>query len=199
MSLHDQRRALAQGCFNRMLHILSISGSLRTSSSNTTLLRAAQSLCPSGVVMEHYMGLVHLPHFNPDLLHAVPPAVLELYDHISQSDGLLISCPEYARGIPGAFKNMLDWLVSFESFAGMLVALYNTSARASDAQRALRLVLETMSAVIVEPACLTVNLLGSSTSAGAIAQNESFRWAIQSSLEQIKSHIATSGRTASHF
>lgn len=182
-----------------MLHILSISGSLRASSSNTTLLRAAEGLCPSDVVVENYMGLAQLPHFNPDLLQAIPPAVLELYEHISQSDGLLVSCPEYARGIPGAFKNMLDWLVSFESFPGMPVALYNTSARASDAQRALRLVLETMSAVIVEPACLTLNLLGSSTSDGAIVQNENFRWAIQSSLEQMQAHIAKSGRTASHF
>jgi chromate reductase len=150
------------------------------------------------MVLEHYMGLAQLPHFNPDLLHAIPPAVSTLYEHISRSDGLLISCPEYARGIPGAFKNMLDWLVSFESFFGMPVALYNTSERASDAQRALRLVLETMSAVIVEPACLTLNLLGSTISAGAIAQKESFPRAIHSSLEQIESHIATSGRTANH-
>lgn len=180
-----------------MLHILSISGSLRASSSNTTLLRAAEGLCPSGVVMERYMGLAQLPHFNPDLLHAIPPAVLELYKRIKRSDCLLISCPEYARGIPGAFKNMLDWLVGFESFPGMLLALYNASARASDAQRALRLVLETMSAVIVEPACVTVNLLGSSTSAEAIVRNESFSLAIQSSLEEIKTHIFSCGRKAS--
>lgn len=180
-----------------MLHILLISGSLRASSSNTTLLRAAEGLCPSGVRIEHYMGLARLPHFNPDLLHTIPPVVLELYELIRQSDGLLISCPEYARGIPGAFKNMLDWLVSFESFPGMPVALYNTSARACDAQRALRLVLETMSAVIIEPACVTVNLLGSSTSAEAIPQNENFRLAIQSSLDHMKTYIATSSRRAS--
>ncbi|WEK12196.1 MAG: NAD(P)H-dependent oxidoreductase [Candidatus Pseudomonas colombiensis] len=52
----------------------------------------------------------------------------------------MFSCPEYARGIPGAFKNMLDWLV----IPGKPVVLFNASPRASHAQAALRLVLVRM-------------------------------------------------------
>jgi NAD(P)H-dependent FMN reductase len=181
-----------------MVHLLSISGSLRASSSNTTLLRAAESLCPPGVVITQYLGLADLPHFNPDLLQETPLDVAALYARISQSDGLLVSCPEYARGIPGAFKNMLDWLVSFEGFPGMPVALYNASARARDAQRALRLVLETMSASIVEPASVTVNLLGTATSAEAVARDATVSEAIERSLEQMRAHI-TSRRARLQF
>jgi NAD(P)H-dependent FMN reductase len=34
-----------------------------------------------------------------------------LRDDIRASDGLLFSTPEYAGGLPGAFKNLLDWTV----------------------------------------------------------------------------------------
>jgi NAD(P)H-dependent FMN reductase len=66
------------------------------------------------VVIEHYHDLGRLPHFNPDLEEGPPPEVLELRERVGQAGGLLISCPEYARGIPGSFKNALDWLVAIE-------------------------------------------------------------------------------------
>ena len=152
-----------------MVRLLAVSGSLRQASSNSILLRAAERLCPEGVLVVHYEGLAELPHFNPDLLEDPPEAVIELRAIIGQADGLLFSCPEYARGIPGAFKNMLDWLVSSEEFPGKPVALFNASPRASHAQAALRLVLETMSASIIEDASMTVNLLSSQSSAEGIA------------------------------
>lgn len=151
-----------------MVRLLAVSGSLRQASSNSILLRAAERLCPEGVLLIHYEGIDKLPHFNPDLLENPPEAVAELCSIVGQADGLLISCPEYARGIPGSFKNMLDWLVSSEEFPGKPVALFNASPRASHAQAALRLVLETMSARIIEEASITVNLLSSRLSAESI-------------------------------
>lgn len=151
-----------------MVRLLAVSGSLRQASSNSILLRAAERLCPEGVLLIHYEGIDKLPHFNPDLLEPPPEAVAELCSIVGQADGLLISCPEYARGIPGSFKNMLDWLVSSEEFPGKPVALFNASPRASHAQAALRLVLETMSARIIEEASITVNLLSSRLSAESI-------------------------------
>lgn len=152
-----------------MVRLLAISGSLRQASSNSILLRATERLCPEGVSVAHYEGIGELPHFNPDLLEDPPEAVIELCSIIGQADGLLFSCPEYARGIPGSFKNMLDWLVSSEEFPGKPVALFNASPRASHAQAALRLVLETMSAHIIEEASITVNLLSNRLSAESIA------------------------------
>jgi chromate reductase len=81
----------------------------------------------------------------------------------------LISCPEYAGGIPGSFKNALDWLVGSLSFPGKLVAIFNASPRASEAQAALRLVLATMSARLVDGASISVQLLSKGMNAEAIA------------------------------
>ncbi|MGG6497750.1 UNVERIFIED_CONTAM: NADPH-dependent FMN reductase, partial [Bacteroidetes bacterium 56_B9] len=66
-------------------------------------------------------------------------------------------------------KNALDWLVGHPTFAGKPVALLNSSPRASAAQAALRLVLETMSARIVDDASITVDLLSRRLDAAAIA------------------------------
>jgi chromate reductase len=49
------------------MKILAISGSLRTGSSNTAALRAATRLAPSGVDIEMFDTIAHLPFFNPDL------------------------------------------------------------------------------------------------------------------------------------
>lgn len=155
-----------------MPKILAISGSLRAQSSNSELLGAAELLAPEGMRIARYAGLGGLPHFNPDLLGPdglMPPAVAELDALIGEADGLLISCPEYARGIPGSFKNMLDWLVGSHRFPYKPVALFNASPRASAAQEALKLVLATMSATLVEEAFITVPLLAKGLNAKAIA------------------------------
>jgi chromate reductase, NAD(P)H dehydrogenase (quinone) len=174
-----------------MLRLLSLSGSLRNASSNTHALFAAALLAPPGVVVEHYDQIGELPHFNPDFEVDLPESIVELRRRVGRADGLLISCPEYARGIPGSFKNMLDWLVGSADFPGKPVALFNTSPRASDAQTALTLVLETMSATIIPDACITLQLLGKQTDPAAIARDpvsgETLRQAIHAMVE----HLAT--------
>ncbi|MBT9268115.1 NAD(P)H-dependent oxidoreductase [Pseudomonas sp. MG-9] len=172
-----------------MVCLLAVSGSLRQTSSNSILLRAAERLCPDGVLVRHYEGIGELPHFNPDLLEDPPETVIALWSIIGQADGLLFSCPEYARGIPGSFKNMLDWLVSSEEFPGKPVALFNASPRASHAQAALRLVLDTMSARIIEEASMTVNLLSSRLSAESIAADPVMGPMIGTALDAFKRRL----------
>ncbi|MBV9079283.1 MAG: NAD(P)H-dependent oxidoreductase [Methylobacteriaceae bacterium] len=77
-------------------------------------------------------------------------------EKVAGASALLVSCPEYAHGIPGAFKNALDWLVGDGRFAGMPVALWNGSPRSVHAPAQLREVLSTMAARIVDPACVTI-------------------------------------------
>jgi len=91
-----------------ILRILAVSGSLRAVSSNTALLRAAIALSPPGVEIRLYGALRELPHFNPDLEANEPPAVTDLRAQVRWADGLLISSPEYAHGVPGVMKNALD-------------------------------------------------------------------------------------------
>jgi chromate reductase, NAD(P)H dehydrogenase (quinone) len=133
--------------------IAAISGSLRAGSSNTAALRAAARLVPEGVEVVLFDGIAALPFFNPDLDgDEVPAPVGVMRRLIASADGILISSPEYARGVAGVLKNALDWLVGSREFPGMPVALINTSPRATQALAALTLILETMSARIATEA-----------------------------------------------
>ena len=144
------------------MKIVAISGSLRAGSSNTAALRAAARLAPEGVEVVLFEGIAALPFFNPDLDgDEVPAQVDAMRALIGSVDGLLISGPEYARGVAGVLKNALDWLVGSHEFPNKPVALINTSPRATHALAALTLTLETMSARIAKDACVTLPLLGS--------------------------------------
>ncbi|MCE3604375.1 NAD(P)H-dependent oxidoreductase [Massilia sp. P8910] len=127
-----------------MKTLIALSGSLRRDSANTALLRAALALAPPGVRVVVYEGTPMLPFFNPDSEADPPPAVRELRGLLSAADGVIVASPEYAHGVPGAFKNMLDWLVGCAELGSKPVALINTSARAVHAQAALAEILTTM-------------------------------------------------------
>ena len=94
-----------------MTRLLGLSGSLRAGSFNTALLRAAQSRLPPGVALE-VTTLHGIPLYDGDLeaREGVPAAVAALKDKIAASDGVLLATPEYNNGIPGVFKNAIDWL-----------------------------------------------------------------------------------------
>ena len=128
-----------------------------------------------------YRGLGSLPHYNADIEsdELLPGQVAEWRDCVHKSDGLLLSCPEYGGGIPGVFKNALDWLVGDPRFQGKHVCLLSASSRSLHAQSALRLVLQTMAAVVVESASTTIPLLGTSLTASDIVQNEGFSTALR--------------------
>jgi chromate reductase, NAD(P)H dehydrogenase (quinone) len=147
---------------DQSLHFLAISGSLRAASSNTAVLQAMSQLAPSGVNITMYNQLADLPYFNPDLDRegdTPPPIVGELRAQIGRADGLLISSPEYAHGVPGVLKNALDWLVSSHEFPGKPVALINISPRSTFVHTSLTEILTTMSAAVVTDDALTVPLL----------------------------------------
>ena len=154
------------------MKIVAISGSLRAASLNTAVLDAAARLAPAGVRIERFDGIGHLPFFNPDLDgDSLPSEVAEFRKVIGAADGLLISSPEYARGVAGVMKNALDWLVGSLEFPDKPVALINTSARATHALAALTITLETMSARLVREASITLPLLGTVNDADSIAAN----------------------------
>jgi chromate reductase, NAD(P)H dehydrogenase (quinone) len=94
-----------------MTRILGISGSLRKASYNTALLRAAAALAPDGVTFEQ-ATLHGIPLYDGDVekRDGIPDAVEALKARVRASDGLLLVTPEYNNGIPGVFKNAIDWL-----------------------------------------------------------------------------------------
>ncbi len=128
-------------------------------------------MAPAGLELHLYGGLETLPLFNPDdEIEPLPAAVAALREAVGASDALLIACPEYAHGVPGAFKNLLDWLVGSLEFPGKQVALLNASARGSfHAQAALHEILLTMAARLVASA--TVPLPGAGCEVGTILAN----------------------------
>jgi chromate reductase, NAD(P)H dehydrogenase (quinone) len=146
---------------NQPLHLLAISGSLRSASSNTTMLHALQASAPASVTVTLFEGLADLPYFNPDLdgeADTPPPLVGQLRAQIGQADGLLISSPEYAHGVPGVLKNALDWLVSSLEFPGKPVALINISPRSTHVHASLSEILTTMSASLITDSAFTIPL-----------------------------------------
>jgi NAD(P)H-dependent FMN reductase len=173
------------------MRLLAISGSLRAASSNTTVLQAAARLARPDVTIELYQQLGDLPHFNPDFdSERLPDLVAEFRALIGAVDGVLISSPEYARGVPGTLKNALDWLVGSFEFPNKCVALINASPRATHAQASLTTTLETMSARIVAGASVTLPLLGTSLGAEEIVANaelaELLRKAIAAFVHEIR-------------
>jgi NAD(P)H-dependent FMN reductase len=124
------------------MRIVALSGSLRTGSSNTAVLRALAAL-----------GLAGLPPFNPDLDRegdVPPPAVQGFRALLATAQAFVISCPEYAHGVPGVFKNALDWVVSSGELGGKPIALVNPSPGGAYARRALVDTLTVMEARVLE-------------------------------------------------
>ncbi len=138
------------------MKIVTLSGSLRAASSNGALLRAVGAVAPDGVEVLHYTGLGGLPHFNPDLDApelAPPPAVAEFRALLASADGFVVSTPEYVHGLPGAFKNALDWIVSSGEFSKKPVLIINASSSGGQfAQAALVEILSTMEARVLADA-----------------------------------------------
>jgi chromate reductase, NAD(P)H dehydrogenase (quinone) len=111
--------------------ILGLSGSLRRASFNSGLLRAAAELAPDGVTVE--IGSIRdVPLYDGDLEKAegLPPAVQRLQAQLQASDGVLLVTPEYNNGIPGVFKNAIDWMSrgpGLKMWAGKPVAVIGAS------------------------------------------------------------------------
>src|SRR5262247_2217658 len=166
-----------------MIHILGISGSLRAKSSNTTLLRAAANLASSrDMSITVYGALAELPHFNPDLEGTEPPSVIKFRDTLRNCDGVLISSPEYAHGVPGVLKNALDWVVGSGEFIDKPVALINASTRATRAWASLAETLSVMSARVILDASITIPVQGRSLDADGIAGDSGLSTLLRSSL-----------------
>jgi chromate reductase len=94
-----------------MARVIGISGSLRRGSYNAALLRAAAELAPPGLEVE-IASIRGIPLYDGDVEErdGLPAAVSALKDLVAAADGLLLVTPEYNAGIPGVFKNAIDWM-----------------------------------------------------------------------------------------
>ncbi|MEP5088135.1 MAG: NADPH-dependent FMN reductase, partial [Paracoccaceae bacterium] len=89
--------------------LLGLSGSLRKQSTNRLLLREAARLFGDA---EYIEGDLDFPLYNGDneAAEGVPASVQILADQIAAADAVVISTPEYNKGLSGVLKNALDWV-----------------------------------------------------------------------------------------
>ncbi len=128
------------------MRLLAISGSGRAQSTNTALLRAVAEIARPAHVVTVFARITDLPVFSPDLeTGPLPTAVQGFADLIRESDGIIVSSPEYVRSIPGGLKNAIDWLVSRDEIIDKPIALMHASHRGDDMLAQLRSVLSTVS------------------------------------------------------
>ena len=133
------------------MKVLAVSGSLRESSSNTSLLHALVTLAPSDTAVHFPPPLDSLPFFNSDVEEAgLPPSVQAWRQDICLADAIVISSPEYAHGVSGVLKNALDWLVGGVEIHGKPVSVLNARPQASVAHSALVETLRVMGARVVD-------------------------------------------------
>src|SRR6266536_720102 len=124
--------------------ISALSGSLRRDSINTAVLRAAAAAAArDGALVVVDDSVRELPHFDPDLEIEPTEAVLRFRAACEASAGVLLAVPEYTFGVPGAFKNALDWTVRSGSLYRKPITLLDVAppGRGAHVREALDLVL----------------------------------------------------------
>lgn len=130
------------------LKILAFAGSLRRSSYNKKLVRAAAGFAreAGAVVTDLDLAAHPLPVYDQDFEdeHGVPADVLELKRAFREHDAFLIASPEYNSSVSAALKNLIDWLsrpVAGEPplacFKGKTAALFSASPGALGGLRGL--------------------------------------------------------------
>jgi chromate reductase len=139
------------------MKILGISGSLRRSSHNTSLLGAAAGLLPDDVAFELWGGLKEVPPYDEDDdTEEAPAAAAALRQAIAGADAVLFATPEYNSSVPGQLKNAIDWVsrpLATNPLRNKPVAVVGASTGAFGAvwsQAELRKVLAATGARVVE-------------------------------------------------
>ncbi|MGY3266407.1 NADPH-dependent FMN reductase [Lysobacter sp. HA35] len=171
------------------MRVLGLCGSLRQRSLSAALLQAFVALASGDVIVDVFDQRGELPLFNPDIEHAPTPAVLALWNAVASTDALIVVSPEYAHGITAVMKNQLDWLVGQVSIVDTPVAVVNPASGSQHADTALREVLHTMSARLVDAACVRMPVIGAGVEVEAIARGEAFADDIHAVLDALSTSV----------
>ncbi|WP_246209573.1 NADPH-dependent FMN reductase [Pikeienuella piscinae] len=92
--------------------LLGVSGALRRASTNSALIRAAGAL--AGEDVDFSIADIDLPLYNGDVEdRGYPDKVVAFVETLRAADAVVISTPEYNKGVSGVLKNALDWQSRF--------------------------------------------------------------------------------------
>lgn len=96
------------------MRLLMLAASLQQGSVNKKLINLATKLMQHP---EHTIDLADFSEFSAPLYNAdiqnqvgIPKEVNLFVQRMQQTDGLIISTPEYNFSIPGTLKNLIDWV-----------------------------------------------------------------------------------------
>lgn len=175
-----------------MSTLLGISGALRASSTNTLLIRNAAAMYGADTFIE---ADLRLPLYDGDLegRDGIPAAVQTLADQIAAANAVIISTPEYNKGIPGVLKNALDWVSRTKNtpWADKPVAIMSATAGRAGGERAqfdLRLCMVPFRTRILQgPEVLVAASHTEFDDAGQL-KGEMYRKLLQELMDQLKSH-----------
>jgi len=137
-----------------VVRLLGISGSLRSGSHCTAVLRTLAERLYGDARLELH-PLDGVPLFNADLDgEQAPAAVRDLKAAITAADGLVVCSPEYNYGMSGVLKNAIDWASrpGFKSpLKGKPVLVMTASPGTAGGVRAQYQVREALSATLARP------------------------------------------------
>ena len=144
---------------------IAFSGSLRTGSSNTALVRMAQRLAPPELQIEIIDWVDQLPWMNPDLETDPPETLQRWWAAVRAADALIVGMPEYNWNPTPLAKNALDWATrppDNRAIQGTVVAFLSSAGRSggSNAQGNIGTILGYLGATVVtEPEVRLVSVV----------------------------------------
>jgi chromate reductase, NAD(P)H dehydrogenase (quinone) len=141
-----------------MARVLALSGSLRSGSYSSAILRDAARRAGDELELILYDGLRDVPPFDEDIEGdgANDPAVVHLKQAFADADAVLIATPEYNGSVSGVLKNALDWIsrpFDTNPLRGKPVAIISSSTGSFGglwAQNDLRRILGTIGARVLD-------------------------------------------------
>ncbi|GMA07278.1 oxidoreductase [Tetragenococcus halophilus subsp. flandriensis] len=92
-----------------MNHFIGLVGTNSDNSTNRKLLQFMQKHFSDKATIE-LMEIKDFPVFNKPVSDRLPEVVKKAAEKIEESDGVIISTPEYDHSIPAALTNALNWL-----------------------------------------------------------------------------------------
>ncbi|MBI3671579.1 NAD(P)H-dependent oxidoreductase [Candidatus Azambacteria bacterium] len=114
------------------LKAIGISGSLRSASKNTVVLKNAIKMASAAGVEVELLNLrdLNVPIYDGDLENeGMPDGVKILREKILEADLLLIASPEYNGSVSGALKNAIDWASRGQNVLdGKIAAIFGASS-----------------------------------------------------------------------
>ncbi|MBM2621875.1 NAD(P)H-dependent oxidoreductase [Actinoplanes sp. LDG1-06] len=176
-----------------MTRILLISGSTREDSLQTAALRTAARFAPEDINAGLFEGLRGVPAFVPGEEHPHDTVVL-LRHQVRIADAVLISTPEYAGTLPGALKNLLDWLIEDNLLDGKPVAWLSVSGEGEDhgARATLETVLSHTNAKVLRAACIRVPIDPHAVDRSGLVTDFRLHQALQDALQALVRVLAMS-------